>query len=273
MANVPEASNFDEGVYQIEENDPVLGGAAGFNNRAAINLANRTRWLKENASIKGANDSFEAGVSMVFFNTAAPIGWTKSTTHSNRALRIVSGNSGGSIGGEVDFTSCFSIKSVEGSISNTTAGGSVANTTAGGSVGNTTAGGSVGSKTAGGSVSVANRTLSSTQTPSHRHYVKPKVGGAEDGNGYPTGWNDTFGGTINKYTDYEGGSSAHNHSATFSGSAHNHTFTGSAHNHTFSGTAHGHTFTGAAHGHTFTGSDINLAVKYVDGIICVRDAA
>lgn len=47
MANLPENSTFDTGVYQLETTDPVLGGADGVSNQQAKQLANRTRWLKD----------------------------------------------------------------------------------------------------------------------------------------------------------------------------------------------------------------------------------
>jgi len=49
----------------------------------------------------------------VFFQAAAPTGWTKSTTHDDKALRVVSGTgggfgSGGTAGaGGISFTSAF----------------------------------------------------------------------------------------------------------------------------------------------------------------------
>jgi hypothetical protein len=42
---------------------------------------------------------------MLFVQTAAPTGWTKSTTHDNKALRVVSGSA--SSGGSVAFTTAF----------------------------------------------------------------------------------------------------------------------------------------------------------------------
>lgn len=50
--------------------------------------------------------AFPAGTAMLFAQTAAPTGWTKSTTHNDKALRIVSGSGGGS-GGSVAFTTAF----------------------------------------------------------------------------------------------------------------------------------------------------------------------
>ena len=42
---------------------------------------------------------------MLFVQTSAPTGWTKSTTHDNKALRVVSGTA--SSGGSVAFTTAF----------------------------------------------------------------------------------------------------------------------------------------------------------------------
>lgn len=50
---------------------------------------------------------FPSGTTMLFVQASAPIGWTKSTSYDNYALRIVSG-SGGATGGSVDFTTAFS---------------------------------------------------------------------------------------------------------------------------------------------------------------------
>ena len=53
-----------------------------------------------------------AGTAMLFAQTAAPTGWTKSTTHDNKALRVVSGAA--SSGGSVAFTSAFTSQAVTG---------------------------------------------------------------------------------------------------------------------------------------------------------------
>jgi hypothetical protein len=61
---------------------------------------------------------FPSGTVMLFVQTSAPTGWTKSTTHNNKALRIVSGTAGS--GGSVDFTTAFGTPAVAGSVSATT---------------------------------------------------------------------------------------------------------------------------------------------------------
>lgn len=59
--------------------------------------------------------SFEAGVTMLFVQSSAPTGWTKSTAHDNKALRIVSGTAGS--GGSAAFTTAFGTPTVTGSLS------------------------------------------------------------------------------------------------------------------------------------------------------------
>lgn len=53
MANLKEQEKWEEGVYQIEENDPVLGGENGITNKPAKQLANRTLWLKKALELFG----------------------------------------------------------------------------------------------------------------------------------------------------------------------------------------------------------------------------
>jgi hypothetical protein len=60
-------------------------------------------------------DPIPSGTAMMFVQTAAPTGWTKSTTHDNKALRVVSGTA--SSGGSVAFTTAFGTPSVSGSVS------------------------------------------------------------------------------------------------------------------------------------------------------------
>ncbi|EGG93505.1 Phage tail fiber protein [gamma proteobacterium IMCC1989] len=47
MANLPENAEFTEGIYQLEQLDPVHGGPDGIDNLQAKQLANRTVWLKQ----------------------------------------------------------------------------------------------------------------------------------------------------------------------------------------------------------------------------------
>lgn len=152
---------------------------------------------------------FSSGTLMLFQQTSAPTGWTKQTTHNDKALRVVSGSA--STGGSVGFTTAFASQAVSGSIANTTAGGSISVDTSGLSAGATT--------------------LSTSQIPSHTHSIVGSNSGGTSNGGY-----------FQERTTYErvyatgaqGGGGSHSHS--ISGSATS-TFTGTAHNHTFTGTA------------------------------------
>lgn len=53
MANLKEQEKWEYGVYQIEENDPVLGGENGITNKPIKQLANRTLWLKKALELFG----------------------------------------------------------------------------------------------------------------------------------------------------------------------------------------------------------------------------
>ncbi|WP_462104306.1 gp53-like domain-containing protein [Campylobacter concisus] len=46
MANLRETAAWESGIYQLETTDPVVGGVDGISNKQAIQLANRTGYLK-----------------------------------------------------------------------------------------------------------------------------------------------------------------------------------------------------------------------------------
>jgi hypothetical protein len=66
----------------------------------------------------GTVDAFPSGTKLLFQQTAAPTGWTKSTSHDNKALRVVSGAA--SSGGTVGFTTAFTSQAVSGTVGSTT---------------------------------------------------------------------------------------------------------------------------------------------------------
>lgn len=53
---------------------------------------------------------FAAGTKALFVQSSAPTGWTKDTTHNNKALRIVSGSA--SSGGSTAFTDVFKARTI-----------------------------------------------------------------------------------------------------------------------------------------------------------------
>ena len=137
--------------------------------------------------------SFPSGTAMLFVQTSAPTGWTKSTTHDNKALRVVSGSA--SSGGTTAFTSVFASRTPSGSIGNTTDTGTVGATT-----------------------------LTTTQMPSHTHTFTANQYLAA-GTARPAGTN-TINNPLTVTTSATGGGGSHDHSLTMN--AHNHTFTGTA---------------------------------------------
>ena len=65
-----------------------------------------------------ATEAFPSGTPMLFFSAAAPVGWTKSATHNNKAIRLVSGT-GGATGGTMNFTDAFTSRTPAGTVGNT----------------------------------------------------------------------------------------------------------------------------------------------------------
>jgi hypothetical protein len=63
-------------------------------------------------------ESFASGTRLLFQQTAAPTGWTKDTTHNDKALRVVNGNAAS--GGSVAFSTAFAQQAVNGTVGATT---------------------------------------------------------------------------------------------------------------------------------------------------------
>jgi len=145
---------------------------------------------------------FPVGTYMLFVQTAAPSGWTKSTTHNNKALRIVSGAAG--TGGSVDFTTAFGSQTPAGSVSTSVTGVT----------------GSVGTSGA--------TTLSTAQIPSHSHTLPFN----NNGGGTSFAGDFTFASNFTvSTTGSEGGGGSHTHSGgafTFSSGTATSSFTGTA---------------------------------------------
>lgn len=237
-------------------------GGSNFNSTGQLSLTTGVTGIlpAANGGTGSSTGYFASGTALLFYQASAPTGWTKSTANDNKALRVVSGATGGSSGGSVAFTTAFASQAVSGTVG--TSGSTTAtnqNTTATGTVGTT------GSTSVSGTV--GSTTLSESQMPSHRHQGIAYCGAAGCGPLQYRSSTTNILDTLNQYldnTNYVGGSGSHNHS--FSGDAHTHTggtFTGTAHTHTQD--AHTHT------GGTFTGTAINLAVQYVDVIIATKD--
>lgn len=152
-------ANGGTGATTLTANNVLLGNGTSAVQVVApgtsgnVLTSNGTTWTS------GSAPGFAAGTVLLFYQAAAPTGWTQVTTQNNKALRVVSGTGGGT-GGSVAFTTAFTSQS------------------AGGTVGATT--------------------LSTSQIPSHTHNVSGNRvqgigGGADYGSG--SGGNATSSGT------------------------------------------------------------------------------
>ena len=140
--------------------------------------------MKTNAdAIGGAG--VPSGTVMVFYQAAAPTGWTKSTANNDKALRVVSG-SGGGVGGTHGLSS-------PPSLAHTHTGGSHSH--------------SIGAHSHGNTLSAAAHTLSTSQMPSHTHGMTKN-----DGPSYNQLANYSNAGSgYNTYTGATGGGGSHSH--------------------------------------------------------------
>ena len=139
--------------------------------------SNGTIWTSAAAA------AFDAGTLMLFQQTSAPTGWTKQTTHNDKALRVVSGAA--SSGGTTAFTTVFTNQTPTINTSGLSAGAT---------------------------------TLSTSQIPSHTHPTNIYVDPPFDGGSFITNGGSTKSTANGNLTSGStGGGGSHNHS--ISGSA------------------------------------------------------
>ena len=103
--------NIADGLTQsvAADGQTPMSGNLKMGNKQINNLADGT--ASTDAATVGQLLAFiSSGTAMLFAQTAAPTGWTKSTTHNNKALRVVNGTA--SSGGTVAFTTAFSSQNV-----------------------------------------------------------------------------------------------------------------------------------------------------------------
>ena len=97
-------------------------GTGGITFDGYTGIISATSFRGDGGSLTGVQP-FPSGTLMLFQQTTAPTGWTKQTTHNDKALRVVSGTA--SSGGSTAFSSVMASRTPTGSNS----GGSVSNTT------------------------------------------------------------------------------------------------------------------------------------------------
>jgi hypothetical protein len=189
------AANGGTGQSSLTANNVLLGNGTSAVQFVAPGTTGNVLTSDGTTWTSGSAPGFPSGTVMLFVQTAAPTGWTKSTAHNNKALRVVSGTA--SSGGSVAFTTAFASQTPSGSVSITSVSGSAGATT-----------------------------LTTPQIPSHRHGVSLAPGPSN-----LPGLQTNFGGFPNR-TYYPqvvsdtGGGGSHDHpfsfssgSGTFSGNA------------------------------------------------------
>lgn len=130
------------------------------------------------AAFEADGTVIETGTSCLFVQTSAPTGWTKSTAHDNKALRLVSGTA--STGGSLGFTTAFgTARSITGSVGGTS--------------------------------------ITESQLASHDHEVPIRYYNLVEGGGgsvaaLVTPTEALFSGTVNETTDVAGSDNSHTHS-------------------------------------------------------------
>jgi len=133
------------------------------------------------AFVTAASSAFAAGTVLLFYQAAAPTGWTQVTTQNNKALRVVSGTGGGT-GGTVAFTTAFASQAVAGTVGTSGA-----------------------------------TTLSTAEMPAHTHSYALASGSFTAPIGFDTYF---YLSTVSATTGSQGGGGSHTHTGgTFTGTA------------------------------------------------------
>jgi hypothetical protein len=244
------------------------------------------------ASIPGSPTVIPSGTSMLFVQTAAPTGWTKSTTHNDKALRVVSGTA--SSGGTSAFSTVFINQGISGNTGSyilattdipshthtgTSGTESVAHTHTGTS-GTESVAHSHSASTGTDSVSHTHSGTTGTESATHTHSYNapsPVANYAGGGNAIANQTSATTGANSASHTHNittGNNSASHNHSVSVGNESATHTHTTTTGN---PSVTHTHSFTtdatggGGGHVHSLSGSTVNLAVQYVDVIIAVKN--
>ena len=193
--------------------------------------------MKANADAVANIVLFPTGTAMLFQQTAAPTGWTKSTTHNDKALRVVNGTVG--TGGTTAFSTAMATPSVSGTvgISGEPAVGTLA-------------------VSMSGNVAVGNTTLSVNTIPSHSHSINANYYTQYDTASGSPSWTTLYqtGASANRATNSTGNNGAHGHSAS----------------HNLSGVLNGAPSVGNLAG-SLSSATAAINVQYVDVIVAIKD--
>jgi len=185
-------------TYVKNGDDMVDLFADGTSSLGTVNVAvlNATTVTGDGSALTGI-DAFPSSTKMLFQQSSAPTGWTKQTTHNNKALRVVSGSV--SSGGSNTFAAAFNTNNT---VSGTTGGTAV----------------TISGSTAGHSITQA-ELPNITLTPQQRAKTEDK--------GPLNRGSSSGGGAGYEFLDIPlgGSGTAHSHAAgTLAGGSHTHTF-------------------------------------------------
>ncbi len=257
-ARLPNATTSAQGVVQLDNTYPPTSTST---TRTATTNVSRQLYTAIQTLIS-------SGSKMLFYQAAAPVGWTKLTTDNNKTLRVVSGSGGGS-GGTNTFTSAFSERSVPVPTHNH-------NANAGDQSANHTHGGEAVSANANHS---HNGNAAYENVP-HNHGINAGSANGRflSGINWSKGDFDSDGGKeaitnigYNKQDvgysnpNVRQGNAAHSHSISMNAAnaAHGHNLSINAQN-----ADHQHAITVASAG---TGNNMDFRVQYIDVIVCRKD--
>ena len=198
-----------------------------------------------------SEDFIPNGSVMVFFQAAAPTGWTKVTTQNDKTLRVVSGNGGGT-GGDWAMSAGETTSSHGGHVHTGAAHThtSAAHTHNGASHSH-----------GGGNLAAAAHTISTSQMPSHNHNIP--FANNNNGNQYAPE-NRSNGSGIG--TSSTGGGASHSHGMSGNTAAATPGTSGSTTPGATGSTTPGNSGSAGSHTHTIA------APQYIDVIICSKDA-
>lgn len=188
----------------------------------------------DNARLNSNVVIFDSGTSMLFQQSTAPLGWTKQTSHNNKALRVVTGSV--SSGGSNSFTNAFNTNQT---VSGTTGGSGV--TITGSTAAHTLTEAQL--PNIEGTATFLNRGGAGSDQEIFQAYTG-KFSDGGDGPSYGVGWQGEAGDNSRKLKFSFGSGGSHSHGKG--------TLAGSSHTHSFSDT-------------------FNLNVQYVDFIIANKN--
>lgn len=118
-----------DGLAQADDHMRLIKATilASFPNIAGAMTATHTVLNGLDARVTSLEDAFTSGTKMLFQQSTAPTGWTKDTTHDDKALRVVTGTAGS--GGTNAFSTldATAAGTVNTSVSGTVGGTAITN--------------------------------------------------------------------------------------------------------------------------------------------------